>query len=169
MTTLVLNRDAQPISLLPLSVIAWQESIRYLVLEKAIALAWYDDWIIHSERWNTPVPAVIMLHEYQKPKKTLRFSKRNVFLRDQYACQYCGTPVTGADATIDHVIPVCQGGRSTWENATTACRPCNYKKSNQTKMKPRRGPYRPDIWELIDKRRRMGFDVAHQSWKDYLS
>jgi 5-methylcytosine-specific restriction endonuclease McrA len=169
MTTLVLNRDAQPISLLPLSVISWQESIRYLVLEKASALSWYEDWIIHSAKWNTPVPAVIMLHEYQKPKKTLRFSKRNIFLRDQYSCQYCGISLKASEATIDHVIPISQGGRSTWENSTTACKPCNYRKGDKTKMKPQHKPYRPDIWELVDKRRRMGFDLAHPSWLDYLS
>jgi hypothetical protein len=63
MTTLVLNADAQPTSLLPLSVVDWREAIRYLVLDKVSVMAWYDDWIVHSANWSTRVPAVIMLKE----------------------------------------------------------------------------------------------------------
>ena len=82
MSTLILNADASPISLLPLSIISWEESIRYLVSEKATVLEWYDDWIVRSERWQTKVPAVMMLTEFQKKKTTIRFTKQNVFLRD---------------------------------------------------------------------------------------
>jgi hypothetical protein len=62
--TLVLNTDGSPVSMLPLSVITWQEAIRYMVLDKAIVLEWHDDWIVRSARWETPVPAVIMVKEY---------------------------------------------------------------------------------------------------------
>ena len=48
MTTLVLNADAQPVSLLPLSIVGWQEAIRYLVLDKVTVMDWYDDWIVRS-------------------------------------------------------------------------------------------------------------------------
>lgn len=168
MTTLVLNRDAQPISLLPLSVVDWQESIRYMVLEKADVLAWYDDWVIHSEKWSTRVPAVIMLHEYQKVKTTVRLSKKNIFLRDQYVCQYCDRDVRDREATLDHVLPLSLGGRSSWDNLSTSCKPCNYRKGNKTKMKPKRLPYRPDFWELVEKRRRLGFTFSHPSWEYYL-
>jgi hypothetical protein len=53
-----------------------------MVLDKVKVLEWYDDWIVHSARWQTRVPAVIMLNDYQKPKHTMSMSKRNVFLRD---------------------------------------------------------------------------------------
>jgi len=168
MTTLVLNADAQPATLLPLSIVDWQEAIRYLVLDKVSVMSWYDDWIVRSARWETRVPAVIMLKEYQKPKQTVRLAKRNIFLRDQYACQFCGTEVTDQSATLDHVQPVSQGGKSTWANLTTACKPCNYRKANHTKMKPVRMPYKPDFWELVEKRRQRGFHLAHPSWADYL-
>ena len=68
MSTLLLNADMQPVSLLPLSVVDWQEAVRYMVLEKAEVLEWYDDWVVHSAHWETRVPAVLMLKEYQKPK-----------------------------------------------------------------------------------------------------
>lgn len=168
MATLVLNADAQPTSLLPLSVVDWQESIRYLVLDKVNVMSWYENWVVHSASWSTRVPAVIMLKEYQKPKNYARLSKRNIFLRDLYTCQYCGVDCHGTDATLDHVQPLSKGGKSSWTNLTTACKPCNYRKANQTKMKPKTLPYKPDFWELAEKRRQMGFQYNHPSWADYL-
>lgn len=168
MSTLLLNADAQPINLLPLSIVDWQEAIRYMVLEKAEVLEWYDDWIVHSANWSTRVPAVIMLKEYQKPKTHMRLSKRNVFLRDQYICQYCGTECTDHTATLDHVHPTSKGGKNVWTNLTTACKPCNYRKANSTKMKPKTQPHKPDFWELVEKRKKRGFHIAHPSWTDFL-
>ena len=110
MTTLLLNADMQPVSLLPLSTVDWQEAIRYMVLDKVRVLEWHDDWIVRSARWETRVPAVLMLKEYQRPKHTMRLSKRNIFLRDAYSCQYCGVEMAEALATLDHVLPVSKGG-----------------------------------------------------------
>lgn len=170
MSTLLLNADMQPVSLLPLSVVDWQEAIRYIVLEKARVLEWHDDWIVRSARWETRVPAVLMLTEYQKPKHTMRLSKRNIFLRDEYRCQYCEAEVTEQTATLDHVHPVSLGGKTTWENSTTACKPCNYRKAAHVgKMKPKRTPYKPTFWDLVGKRKKRGFHLHHPSWADYLS
>lgn len=168
MTTLVLNADAQPVSMLPLSVVDWQEAIRYLVLDKVSVMSWYEDWIVRSANWSTQVPAVIMLKEYQKPKCIARLNKRNLFLRDNYSCQYCGCTVTDDSATLDHVHPISQGGKSTWLNLSTACKHCNYTKGAKTKMKPKVMPYKPDYWELAEKRRRRGYHLAHPSWADYV-
>ena len=168
MTTLVLNADAQPVSLLPLSVVDWQESIRYLVLDKVRVMSWHEDWIVRSARWETRVPAVIMLKEYQKTKSIVRMSKRNVFLRDRYKCQYCGVHCSTDDATLDHILPISLGGKSTWLNLTTACKNCNYLKADKTKMKPKRAPYKPDFWELANKRKELGYHYGHPSWADWL-
>lgn len=169
MSTLLLNADMQPVSLLPLSIVDWQESIRYLVLDKVEVLEWYDDWVVHSARWSTRVPAVIMLKDYQRPKHTMRLSKRNIFLRDEYVCQYCGSDVSEANATLDHVHPVSAGGKTTWENSTTACKPCNYKKAAHVgKMKPRNIPYKPHFWDLVSKRKKRGYHLHHPSWAGYL-
>ena len=56
--TLVLNADAKPYSILPLSTISWQESIKYLILDRVTVLEWYDDWVVSSPSWETAVPAV---------------------------------------------------------------------------------------------------------------
>jgi 5-methylcytosine-specific restriction endonuclease McrA len=110
-----------------------------------------------------------MLTHYQKPKHTMRLSKRNIFLRDAYSCQYCGTTVTEVTATLDHVHPVSLGGKTTWENSTTACKTCNYKKAAHIgKMKPKIMPYKPTFWDLVAKRRDRGYHLQHASWANYL-
>jgi 5-methylcytosine-specific restriction endonuclease McrA len=166
--TLLLNADAQPVSYLPLSTITWQDAVRYLVLEKVRVLAWHEDWIIHSANWQTQVPAVVMLTEYYKKRPRVRLTKRNVFLRDRYVCQYCGDTVGENRATLDHILPLSRGGKNTWTNLTTACRPCNYNKADSVKFKPKIMPHRPDYWELSEKRRQLGFVIRHPSWRDYL-
>ena len=168
MNTLLLNADASPVSFIPLSTIAWEDAIRHMILEKAIVLAWYDNWIVHSATWETRVPAVMMLQEYQKPKVTVRFSRANVYLRDGYTCQYCGTKVIGKTATLDHVLPVSKGGKTTFDNTVCACSSCNANKGNDHRIKPKIKPHKPDYWELLNKRKSMGFTVSHESWRDYL-
>ena len=131
-------------------------------------LEWHEDWIVRSARWETRVPAVVILSEYQKTKSIVRMSKRNVFLRDRYECQYCGIECTEENATLDHVLPVSKGGRSNWLNLATACKKCNYLKADKIKMKPKRAPYKPDYWELAQKRRERGYHYGHPSWANYL-
>jgi 5-methylcytosine-specific restriction endonuclease McrA len=170
MTTLVLNADGNPVSILPLSIISWEESIKYLVLDKASVLDWHEDWVVHSARWETRVPAVIMLREYMKPKTTIRFSKQNVFLRDGYVCQYCGdSTLNKRSATLDHVLPVSLGGKTTFENSVCACAPCNANKGNNKKIKPKIAPVRPTYYQLVDKRKKLGFELGHPSWAQYLN
>ena len=165
---LLLNTDGQPVSLLPMSTLTWQEAIKYIVLEKATVLEWHEDWIVRSARWETPVPAVLMLKEYMKPKISVRFSKSNVFLRDLYSCQYCGDSVNRKTATLDHVLPVSHGGKTTYENCVTACGPCNSSKGNNKKIKPKMAPHRPGYFELVERRKRMPFDLKHPEWAVYI-
>ena len=165
---LILNADASPVSLLPLSTISWEEAIRYLVTDKAIVLEWYDDWTVHSEKWSTQVPAVMILKEYQKKKTAVRFSKHNVFLRDGYECQYCGEDVSRKTATLDHVLPVSHGGKTTFENTVCACANCNANKGNDKKIVPKVKPIKPTYFQLADKRKKMKWDLGHPSWAPYL-
>ena len=72
-------------------------------------------------------------------------------------------------ATLDHVLPVSKGGKTTWENSTTACKSCNYKKAAHVgKMKPKVTPYKPTFWDLVAKRKVRGYHMGHPSWADYL-
>lgn len=168
MSCLVLNADATPVSLLPLSIISWEEAIRYLVMDKAVVLEWHEDWLVRSPNWQTRVPAVMILHEYQKKKTGIRFSKQNIFLRDQYLCQYCGVDVNKRTATLDHVLPTSRGGKSTWENCTTSCAPCNAKKGNDHSIVPHTKPWRPNYYQLAERRKKIMWDFLHPSWQQYI-
>jgi 5-methylcytosine-specific restriction endonuclease McrA len=168
MSVLILNADAAPVSLLPLSTISWEEAIRYLVTDKATVLEWYEDWIVHSPTWQTRVPAVMMLKEFQKKKTSIRFSKQNVFLRDNYRCVYCEIELTRKTATLDHVLPTSKGGKGVWENCVTACGPCNSKKGNKQTVVPNMKPYKPNYFQLAEKRKRMKWDLHHPSWSNYI-
>jgi len=167
--TLVLNADGLPVSVLPLSVIPWQESIKYMCLAKAEVLLWHENWVVRSARWETQVPSVIMLREYMKSKNAVRFSRSNVYLRDGGHCQYCGTHIERKDATLDHVMPVSKGGKTTWDNCVTACGPCNADKADKTHThKPKVKPYKPDYYELVNKRKKLPFHVRHDEWLQFI-
>lgn len=166
--TLLLNADGAPVSFLPLSVINWQEAIKYMVLDKANVLAFHDNWIVRSARWETQVPSILMLREYMKPKTSIRFSKGNVFLRDNYTCAYCGDQLEKKHCTLDHVVPSSHGGKTTFENTVTACGPCNATKGNNKKIVPKYKPHRPDFYELVNKRKKLPFHVRNSEWLEYL-
>jgi 5-methylcytosine-specific restriction endonuclease McrA len=165
---LILNTDGSPVSHLPLSVINWQEAIKYMVLDKAVVLAWHDKWIVHSANWETAVPAVIMLKEYMKKKTGIRFSKQNVFLRDGFVCQYCNVEVNKRTATLDHVLPTSHGGKTTFENTVCACTSCNSRKGNDKKIKPKRAPHKPTYYELVERRKKIPFEMRHPDWAMYI-
>jgi len=93
-----------------------------------------------------PHPSVIrLLHLVRRPRPRVRLSRREIFLRDGYSCQYCG--VKTKDLTLDHVVPRHKGGRHTWDNLVSACRACNHRKGGKSledaKMALRRPPAEP--------------------------
>jgi 5-methylcytosine-specific restriction endonuclease McrA len=166
---LVLNADGAPVSFLPISTVDWQEAVKYLVLDKCHVLAWHEDWIVHSATWETQVPSVIILKEYMKAKTSVRYSKGNIFLRDSYKCAYCETKLQKKECTLDHVLPVSHGGKTTFENTVTACGPCNAGKGNNKKIKPKFKPYKPDFYELVNKRKKQGFEnIRYTEWLLYI-
>jgi 5-methylcytosine-specific restriction endonuclease McrA len=168
MSTLMLNADGAPVSWLPLSILPWEDAIKYMVLDKASVLEYYDDWVVHSANWETQVPAVMILKEYEKRKTTIRYSKHNVFLRDGYVCQYCGDDVSRKTATLDHVLPTSHGGKTTFENTVCACATCNANKGNDKKIVPKHKPTKPTYFQLVEKRRKQHWDMPHPSWANYL-
>lgn len=167
MDTLILNRDASPLSLLPLSAIRWQEAIKYICLDRVTVLEWYDDWVVRSANWETRVPAVIMVKEYVKKNSMPRLSKFNVTLRDRFECQYCSTRVNMKHVTMDHVVPISKGGETSWENIVASCGPCNSRKGSDL-WNPKHKPYQPNYYELVNIRKKLPFEVKHPSWKDYI-
>lgn len=166
--TLVLNADGQPISMLPPSTIQWKEAVTYVWLDKVNVLEWYDDWVVRSSSWETRVPAVIMLKEMHRRRRSPRFSRYNVNLRDMFSCQYCNTQFPQSQLTLDHVLPISKGGKTNWENIVSACNPCNGKKGNNEKIRPKILPHQPDYYELVAKRKKLDFEIRHPSWEAFL-
>lgn len=94
------------------------------------------------------VPRVILLVAYDHlPKTRVRFSRLNIYARDNNTCQYCGTQLTRAELNLDHVIPRSRGGTTSWENVVCSCVPCNLKKGGRSPAEARvrllRRPSRP--------------------------
>jgi len=86
---------------------------------------------IHTVRELFPRPSVIRLdYMIKRPRPRVRLSKRELFRRDNYTCQYCGMRTT--HLTIDHVIPRHRGGNYSWSNLVSACATCNTKKGGRT-------------------------------------
>lgn len=166
--TLLLNADAQPLSIVPLSAIDWQSAVRYIWLDKVRVLHEYEGWEVRSPSKTMRVPAVIMLNEYWQPKNRVRFNRRWVFLRDNYTCQYCTEELSPKQCTIDHVVPVSKGGKTTWHNVVTACYSCNNSKGNNGKIRPAIEPEQPNYWMLASNRKKKEWSVPHPSWLDYL-
>ncbi len=98
-------------------------------------LSEYDEGanpLIHTPNFNLLAPQVIVLSLYQRvPPRTVKLNRRNIFLRDRFQCQYCGTRPPEGELTIDHVIPRSRGGRSEWTNVALACVPCNTRKGSR--------------------------------------
>jgi 5-methylcytosine-specific restriction endonuclease McrA len=80
-----------------------------------------------------PVPRVIQLAFYDRvPRRHVRFSRQNVYARDEDTCQYCGRRLPRSQLNLDHVVPRSQGGMSSWENVVCSCHRCNWCKGGRT-------------------------------------
>lgn len=90
------------------------------------------DQFVRTPRFAILVPRVIRLFECAaSPRYGVKFTKRNVLVRDGHRCQYCGKRAVASRLTVDHVVPKVRGGRSVWTNVVTACADCNVKKGNK--------------------------------------
>jgi hypothetical protein len=79
------------------------------------------------------IPEVIVLSKYDKiPKKGMKLTKRNIFIRDEFTCQYTGKKVSTKNADIDHVIPKSRGGKTSWGNLVVCSKTVNRKKADKT-------------------------------------
>lgn len=113
----------------------------------------FGDVVIRSPRLMLLPPEVIVLTNYEGlGERSVVFSRKNLFKRDRYTCQYCGVQPGPEELTVDHVLPRSRGGISSWENCLLACVECNKRKANRTPeeagMKPRKEAKKP-TWRML--------------------
>lgn len=116
------------------------------------------------------IPRIIVLSIFDRlPKKDVKFTRQNVFERDNYTCQYCNQRHEPRNLNLDHVRPRDKGGKTTWENVVCSCVHCNSKKGNklakEVNMYPLREPkaprWRPFFMTVRE-------SAGHESWKHFL-
>ena len=138
---LVLNQNYEPLHIC--------NARRALVLVlggKAEVLQEDSDVHLHTSTNDFTVPSVVrMMYLVHRPRPRVKLTRREIFLRDNYTCQYCGK-VTH-DLTLDHVHPKSRGGAHTWENLASACKECNHRKGGRTheeaRMRLKKSPNEP--------------------------
>lgn len=129
MHTLLLNASHEV-----LKIVNWKRAVRLTLFEKAEVIAHYSDKTIKTPNATFNVPSVIRLKKMVKPYKRfgqVKFSKINLYIRDNYKCQYCDKKFKYSELTIDHIIPRSRGGESTWTNCVTCCYKCNIFKADK--------------------------------------
>lgn len=142
---LVLNRNWQPVNVATVAralTLVWNDNARVVCPETYQLFDWCDWSNIQPEDGEPSVrstqqliraPEVVALTGFDRlPKAHVAFSRRNIFKRDQFKCQYCGVRPRPDELTIDHIVPRAQGGQSTWDNCVLACIDCNHSKADRT-------------------------------------
>jgi 5-methylcytosine-specific restriction endonuclease McrA len=168
---LVLNADFRPLSYFPLSLWSWQDTVKAVFMARVNVVSEYGR-AVHSPSMEMQIPSVIALKEYLPMSRRPAFTRFNVFLRDGFACQYCGSRLGAEYLTFDHVIPRARGGRTVWENVVAACAPCNLRKGHrmpgEAGVRPFRKPRQPSNYDLQESGRSFPPNFLHESWRDFL-
>ncbi|HNS16106.1 MAG TPA: HNH endonuclease [Syntrophorhabdaceae bacterium] len=163
--TLLLNTTFEPIS-----VLSWKKAITLVFLGKVEVLREYEREI-KGVSISIRQPAVIRLQRFVRNNHTqVKFSRRNIFIRDDYTCQYCGERFDSKGLTCDHITPRSRGGITEWTNIVTSCIRCNLKKGDklpeEAGMHPRKRPSRPNGFYML--MLHLGVKAFPENWREYL-
>lgn len=128
-----------------------------------------EDWI-RAVNFRIQVPRVVRLLSYDRiPRTTIKFNRRNIFLRDGHRCQYCGKRYSSLRLSLDHVLPKSRGGGETWENIVCACLKCNVDKGGRTPaeagMKLLQKPVKPKRSPLLNRQLSLS---KYEAWRNFI-
>jgi 5-methylcytosine-specific restriction endonuclease McrA len=143
--TLVLNRSWRPVHVTTVRralCMVFRDAARIVAPETFTTYS-FTEWLeqpvpvaslaIRSPSVALAAPEVILLTHYDRvPCHEAPFTRRNLFLRDDYTCQYCGQRRSTDHLSVDHVLPRSRGGNTSWENCVLACVGCNARKADRT-------------------------------------
>ncbi len=180
-SVLVLNRHYQPVHV---TSVKRAFTLLYMGAARVIAPDFstfdFDSWAdlrvayghdaVHTIGRAIRIPRVIVLQLYDRlPTTRVRFSRLNIYARDDNTCQYCRRQLPRTALNLDHVIARARGGRTTWENVVCCCVPCNLKKGSklpyEVGMKLLKQPTRPKWTPGF---RAPGGKIAHREWIPFL-
>jgi 5-methylcytosine-specific restriction endonuclease McrA len=180
-SVLVLNRVYQPIHVTSVRravSLLYQGVAR--ALDEEFRLFDFETWAelaaaaggdaIHTPTRAIRVPRVIVLVVHvHLPRHRVRFSRINVYARDESTCQYCGRRLPRVELNLDHVVPRSRGGSTSWENVVCSCVPCNLRKGGRTPdeagMRLLRQPSRPQWTAVFRAAARRAF---YRQWVPFL-
>lgn len=172
MDTLVLSASYEPVDR-----VSWEKAITWVVQGRAEVIIGYTERFIRTVTQVFELPSVIRLlnlvgEKVRKfRKRGVKFSRKNIWLRDGGQCQYCEVKLSVNEFTYDHVIPRDQGGLTKWDNIVCACRRCNQRKANKTpaqaKMKLLKQPGIPTSLKGADTLDPFKGTMP-ESWRDFL-
>ena len=179
---LVLNRFYQPVNVVNVrrALCMFYVGVAH-ALDKQYQMFDFDSWTelseefggdsINAASFTIKIPRILVLQAYDRmPIGRVRFSRRNIFIRDKDTCQYCGRRFSRKQLSLDHVIPRSRNGRTNWENIVAACVPCNSRKGGGTPKEARmtllRPPKKPTWSEL---RNIIGPRLRYQEWLPFLN
>jgi len=157
-----------------LSIIPWKKAVRLLVKGKAepVETGSSTAVIVGTGSGAFNIPSIIRLLvtiPWKAHKSRMKFSRKNVMIRDDHTCQYCGVKLGKQGGTIDHVIPRARGGQTTYSNCVASCKSCNNKKADKTPeqagLKLREKPKRPGFITLYKHYLK---EYSPEEWTDYI-
>ena len=155
-----------------LSIISWQKAIKLIVKGKAEAIETKSKIVIKGILGAVKIPTILRLVidiPWRAHKSRMRFTRRNVMVRDDYRCQYCNKKLGKTNGTIDHVIPKIQSGQTTYNNCVACCKECNHYKSGRTPeeagMRLITMPTRPSFLILY---KHYLNENSPEEWSDYI-
>ena len=150
----------------------WKIAIADVLIGKVTVIEYSRDKTIRGIGRDYPLPSVVKLVEgFKRNRMKVKFSRINVYRRDDFTCLYCGQKKLTEDLDFDHVIPRSHGGRTTWENIATSCKTCNRRKSNRTPeqahMRLLKQPKKPHHLPISD----LAIDLGQRppEWRGYWS
>ena len=168
MDTLVLSPAYEPIER-----VAWQRAITLWWTDKVEIVEEYQDREIRGVTFSMKVPAVVrFLKSVRARRRSVKFSRENVYARDHGRCAYCAQAVARELSTYDHVVPRKLGGQTSWENVVIACMECNQKKGGRTPeqagMRLNVHPIKPKALPPVVRMGLLYKNGMPGSWKPYL-
>lgn len=163
-SVLVLNQNYEP-----LNVCNMRRALVLVIDGKAEVLEEYSCTIASASRIFQSPSVIRLIYMIRRPRPKVKLTRREVFIRDNFTCQYCGRQA--GDLTIDHVVPRSRGGGHTWDNLVSACKTCNHRKGGKSvqeaRMTLRTDPYEPSAGMYYTIERRVE-SVIFDAWEKFL-